>query len=34
MLVHYFDKMSTDKQKTHLDNANNFLIELDNQNKL
>ncbi len=32
MLVHTFDKMSTDKQKTHLDNANNFLIELDNQN--
>lgn len=31
MLVHTFDKMSTDKQKTHLDNANNFLIELDNQ---
>ena len=33
MLVHTFDKMSTDKQKTHLDNANNFLIELDNQNR-
>ena len=32
MLVHTFDKMSTDKQKTHLDNANNFLKELDNQN--
>jgi deoxyribodipyrimidine photolyase-related protein len=31
MLVHTFDKMSTDKQKTHLDNAKNFLIELDNQ---
>ena len=33
MLVHTFDKMSTDKQKTHLDNANNFLKELDNQNR-
>ena len=33
MLVHTFDKMSTDKQKKHLDNANNFLIELDNQNR-
>jgi deoxyribodipyrimidine photolyase-related protein len=32
MLVHTFDKMSSDKQKTHLDNANNFLKELDNQN--
>ncbi len=30
MLVHTFDKMSSDKQKTHLDNANNFLKELDN----
>ena len=33
MLVHTFDKMSTDKQKTHLDNANNYLKELDNQNR-
>ena len=34
MLVHTFDKMSTDKQKTHLDNANNFLKKLDNQNSI
>lgn len=33
MLVHTFDKMSSDKQRTHLDNANNFLIELDKQNR-
>jgi len=34
MLVHTFDKMSSDKQNTHLSNANNFLNDLDNQNKL
>jgi deoxyribodipyrimidine photolyase-related protein len=33
MLVHTFDKMSADKQKTHLDNANKFLKDLDKQNK-
>jgi deoxyribodipyrimidine photolyase-related protein len=32
MLVHTFDKMSADKQNTHLSNANNFLKNLDNQN--
>jgi len=34
MLVHTYDKMSLDKQKLHLQNANQFLNELDNQNKL
>lgn len=34
MLVHTFDKMSSDKQELHLHNANVFLKELDNQNKL
>jgi len=34
MLVHTFDKMSSEKQKTHIDNANIFLKELDNQNQL
>jgi len=34
MLVHTFDKMSSDKQDIHLHNANIFLKELDNQNKL
>ena len=32
MLVHTFDKMSSDKQKAHLNAANNFLKNLDNQN--
>jgi len=32
MLVHTYDKMSLDKQNTHLHNANKFLKELDNQN--
>jgi len=32
MLVHTFDKMSSDKQELHLHNANKFLKELDNQN--
>jgi deoxyribodipyrimidine photolyase-related protein len=34
MLVHTFDKMSSDKQNAHLENANNFLNDLDIQNKL
>lgn len=29
MLIHTFDKMSADKQKTHLDNANKFLTGLE-----
>jgi deoxyribodipyrimidine photolyase-related protein len=33
ILVHTFDKMSTDKQNAHLSNANNFLKDLDKQNK-
>ena len=33
MLVHTFDKMSTDKQNAHLANANHFLKDLDKQNK-
>jgi len=33
MLVHTFDKMSKDKQNAHLSNANNFLKDLDKQNK-
>ena len=33
MLVHTFDKMSSDKQNAHLSNANNFLKGLDKQNK-
>lgn len=32
MLVHTFDKMNSDKQKAHLQAANNFLKNLDNQN--
>ncbi len=31
MLVHTFDKMGSDKQNTHLSNANIFLNDLDNQ---
>jgi len=34
MLVHTFDKMNLDKQAFHLNNANNFLKELDNQNEI
>jgi len=34
MLVHTFDKMNFDKQEFHLNNANNFLKELDNQNEI
>ncbi len=34
MLVHTFDKMSLEKQNVNLDNANNFLNDLDNQNKV
>lgn len=34
MLVNTFDKMSIDKQKTHLDNANKFLSVLDHQNRI
>ena len=34
MLVHTFDKMSTDKQNAHLSNANIFLKDLDIQNNI
>jgi deoxyribodipyrimidine photolyase-related protein len=34
MLVHTFDKMSSDKQKAHLSNANIFLNDLDIQNNI
>jgi hypothetical protein len=34
MLVHTFDKMTTEKQQTHLNNANHFLNALDKQNDL
>ena len=34
MLVHTFDKMSLDKKKVHLNNANKFLSELDQQKKV
>jgi hypothetical protein len=34
MLVHTFDKMSPEKQQTHLHNANDFLKALDKQNTL
>ncbi len=34
MLVHTFNKMNFDKQDFHLNNANNFLKELDNQNEI
>jgi deoxyribodipyrimidine photolyase-related protein len=34
MLVHTFDKMSSDKQNGHLSNANIFLNDLDIQNNI
>jgi len=34
MLVHTFDKMSSDKQNAHLSNANIFLKDLDIQNNI
>ena len=34
MLIHTFDKMSPEKQQTHLNNANDFLKALDKQNTL
>jgi deoxyribodipyrimidine photolyase-related protein len=34
MLVHTFDKMSSDKQNAHLSNANIFLNDLDIQNNI
>jgi hypothetical protein len=33
MLIGTFDKMSAEKQAMHLNNANNFLNNLDKQNK-
>ena len=33
MLVHTFDKMTEEKKKTHLNNADQFLKRLDNETK-
>ena len=33
MLIGTFDKMNEDKKQTHINNANSFLMQLDNQNK-